>query len=77
MAKKEAIIIGSAIVIGLAEADSLLVLYPNMMLENTGFDTQSSGTDVPVLIDPNNPTGTTDAGTNSTNSTSNSTTATP
>lgn len=77
MAKKEAIIIGSAIVIGVAVAGSLVVFYPNMMLRNTGFDTQSSSTDVPVLIDPNNPTSTAGTGTISTNSTSNATTATP
>lgn len=68
MARKEAIIIGSAIVAGIAVAGSLFLLYPDMMLRNTGFETQTSGTDVPVLIDPNNPTGTASAG-NVTNST--------
>jgi len=69
--------IGSAVVIGVAVAGSLFIFYPNMLLRNTGFDRHSSSTDVPVLIDPNNPTSTAGKGTNSTNSTSNATTTTP
>ena len=70
MAKKEAIIIGSAIAVGIAVAGSLFMLYPDMLLRNTGLDTQTTGTDVPVLIDPNNPTTTASTG-NVTNSTVN------
>jgi len=76
MVKKEAIIIGGAIVIGVAVAGSLFMLYPDMMLRNTGFNLQSSGTDVPVLIDPNNPT-TTAGASNITNSTVNSNATAP
>jgi hypothetical protein len=69
MAKKEAIFIVGAIVVGIAVAGSLFLLYPDLMFRNTSLDSQSGpGTDVPVLIDPNDPTMTASAG-NSTNST--------
>jgi hypothetical protein len=67
---KEAIFIVGAIVAGVAVARSLFLLYPDLMFRNTGFDSQSgAGTDVPVIIDPNDPTMTASAGSNDTNST--------
>ena len=64
---KEAIFIVGAIVAGVAVAGSLFLLYPDLMFRNTGFDSQSgASTDVPVIIDPNDPTMTASAGANST-----------
>jgi hypothetical protein len=75
---KEAIFIVGAIVAGVAVAGSLFLLYPDLMFRNTGFDSQSgASTDVPVIIDPNDPTMTASVGSNGTNSTANATTGAP
>lgn len=70
---KQAIFIVGAIAIGVAVAGSLFFLYPDLMLGNSGLNSQ--GTDVPVIIDPNNPTSTASIGANSTNSTTANATA--
>jgi hypothetical protein len=68
---KEAIFIFGAIAAGIAVAGSIFLLYPDLMFQNTGFETQGGeGTDVPVFVDETNTAG---AGSNSTNSTSNAT----
>lgn len=75
---KEAIFIVGAIVVGVAVAGSLFLLYPDLMFRNTSLDSQSgASTDVPVIIDPNDPTMTAGAGSNGTNSTANATTGVP
>jgi len=64
---KEAIFIIGAIAVGIAAAGSLFLMYPDLMLRNTGLNSQ--GTAVPVIIDLNDPTSTASIHTTCTNST--------
>ncbi|HKZ61688.1 MAG TPA: hypothetical protein VJZ68_04635 [Nitrososphaera sp.] len=66
MAKEANFIIG-AIAVGIAAAGSLFLMYPGLMLRNPGLNSQ--GTDVRVIVDPNDPTSTASIDTISTNST--------
>ena len=75
---KEAIFIVGAIVVGATVAGSLFLFYPDLMFRNTSLDSQSgAGTDVPVIIDPNDPTMTASVGSNGSNSTANASTGAP
>lgn len=62
---KEAIFIIAAIAVGIAAAGSLFLMYPGL---------NSQGTDVRVIIDPNDPTSTASIDTISTNTTTANTT---
>lgn len=76
MAKKEAMFIAGAIAIGIAVAGSLFMLYPDMMFKNTGFSQSGTTSEVPIIMDTNNPTSTASI-TNNTNSTADATTPVP
>lgn len=76
MVKKEAIFIAGAIAIGIAAAGSLFMLFPDMMFKNTGFSQSGTTSNVPIIMDTNNPT-TTASITNNTNSTANATALMP
>lgn len=63
---KEIIFVVAAIVAGVAVAGSLFLLYPDLMFQNTSFESQGgAATDEPVFINPTDTAGTS----NSTNST--------
>lgn len=76
MVKKEAIFIAGAIAIGIAVAGSLFMVFPDTMFKNTGFSQSGTTSNVPIIMDTNNPT-TTASITNNTNSTANATAPMP